>query len=140
MKSYKIAITMAVVFTITFLIGCAKVSKVKVPTSTKNELDGLYVTTDPKQMTGVPRDNAKLGLGETVVVCARGAMGTKWFELPADVVVNWKADPELEVTPTTGHIVTVKVINPISVSAYVTVTTTTKAGEKIEKEFTIMGK
>ncbi|MGC8823521.1 MAG: hypothetical protein ACP5PZ_02860 [Bacteroidales bacterium] len=96
------------------------------------------------EMTGVAQDKAKLGMGETVTVYARGCSsietGGKWFVLPADVVVAWKADKELEVTPTTGHVVTIKVIAPISGSAYVTATTTAKDGSKIEKLFTVTPK
>lgn len=146
MKS-KIAVTMLALGTIVLLIGCARVSKVTVPKVEKTpvyELGGLYLTKDAQQLNGVASDHAKLGIGETVVIYARGMStiktGGKWFELPADVVVNWKADRELEVTPATGHVVTVKVIEPISGTAFVTATTTTKKGEKIEKLFTIEGK
>jgi len=143
----KILTTMMALLAIVLLVGCASVPKVKVPAVQKApvyELGGLYLTTDEKQMTGVARDHVKLGVGETVVIYARGMStietGGKWFELPADVVVNWKADRELEVTPTTGHVVTVKVIEPISTSSFVRATTTTKKSEKIEKLFTVEGK
>jgi len=143
----RIAATMVALVAIAFCVGCAGVQKVKVPEKvmpTKYELADLYLTTDSKQMTGVARDHIKLAVGETVVIYARGASsietGGKWFELPADVVVTWKADRELEVTPTTGHVVTVKVVEPISVASFVTATTTTKTGEKVEKLFTVEGK
>jgi len=139
---------------IALLVGCASVTKVKMPVVKETpivkeapktyDLYDLYLTKDPQQMTGVARDMAKLSVGETVTIYARGCSsietGGKWFELPADVVVTWKADRKLEVTPTTGHVVTVKVISPISVSAYVTATTTAKDGSKIEKGFTITPK
>jgi len=143
----KIVATMGTLFVIALLVGCAGVPEVQAPKVGKApvyDLGGLYLTTDAKQMTGVARDRVKLGVGETVVIYARGMStvetGGKWFELPADVVVNWKADREIEVTPTTGHIVTVKVIEPISVTAYVTATTTTKKGEKIETSLMVEGK
>jgi len=141
----RIAVTMV---GIALLIGGATLScapkikkpEIKVPIPKKYELKDLYLTTDAKQMTGTARDMAKLGIGETVVIYARGNMGGEWFELPADIIVNWKADPELEVTPTTGPVVTVKVIKPISTSSYVEATTTTKEDEKVKKLFTIIGK
>ena len=143
----KIAVTMTTLALIAFLAGCAGVPKVVVPEVQKPatyELGGLYLTTDEKQMSGVAHDSAKLGVGETVVVYARGMSsvetGGKWFELPAEITVNWKADRELEVTPAVGHVVTVKVVKPISVSSYVTVTATTKDGKKIEAVFTVMPK
>ncbi|MEA3311540.1 MAG: hypothetical protein U9Q76_04910 [candidate division WOR-3 bacterium] len=143
----RIAATMVALVAIAMLVGCAAVQKVKVPKVEKApecELGGLYLTTDARQMTGVDRDHAKLAVGETVVIYARGMStietGGKWFELPADVVVTWKADRELEVTPATGHVVTVKVVEPMSVASFVTATTTTKAGEKVEKLFTVEGK
>lgn len=143
----KVASLMTPLVAIVLLVSCAGVPKVKVPVVEKTptyELGGLNLTTDAKQMSGVAIDHVKLGVGETVVVYARGAStietGGKWFELPADVVVNWKADRELEVTPTVGHTVTVKVVEPISVAAYVTATTTTKAGEKIEAMFAVESK
>ena len=146
----KIITMMLSLVAVALLVGCAGVPevgllKVKLPKVEKApELGGLYLTTDLKQMTGVARDHVKLGVGESVVIYARGQStietGGKWFELPADVVVNWKAGRELEVTPTTGHVVTVKVVEPISVTAYVTATTTTKAGEKLEMLFTVEGK
>ncbi len=54
------------------------------------------------------------------------------IELPQDVVGNLKVDRELEVKPTAGRVVTVKVIKPISTVAYVTATTTKKNGKKLE--------
>ncbi len=147
----KVVSGMMALFTLTLIIGCAGAPKVKVPKEVPTptpkqqyELEDLYLTTDANQMSGTPIDHAKLGVGETIVIYARGMSsietGGKWFKLPDDVVVNWKADPELEVTPTTGHEVTVKVIKPISGAAYVTATTTTKDGKKIEKTFTVTGK
>lgn len=143
----KIASMMVALVIIAMLVACAGVPEVKVPAVKKAptyELGDLYLTTDAKQMTGVARDSVKLGVGENVVIYARGMStietGGAWFELPADVVVNWKADRGLEVTPTVGHIVTVKVVEPIEGAAFVTATTTTKAGKKIEALFTVEGK
>jgi len=144
----KIAKSMVALVAIALIVGCASAPKVKVPAvkevTKPYDLYDLYLTKDAQQMTGVPLDNAKLSVGETITIYARGCSsiekGGKWFELPADVVVNWKADKELEVTPTTGHVVTVKVVSPISGSAYVTATTTAKDGSKIEKLFTITPK
>jgi len=112
-----------------------------VATNVKPVLSGLYLTSDAKQMTGVGMDNTKLAVGESVVIYARGkdAAG-KWYELPADVVVNWKADKELKVEPATGKMVTVKVAKEIAVSAMVTATVTDSKGKKIEAIFTIAPK
>lgn len=147
MKS-KIAKTMTALVTILLLAGCAGVSKVKVPVAKEApktyDLYDLYLTKDAQQMTGVAKDAVKLNVGETVTIYARGCSsaetGGKWFELPGNVVVTWKADQELEVSPTTGHVVTVKVIKPISTATYVTAVTTAKDGSKIEKLFTVTPK
>lgn len=142
----KAGILVMLFFAIVLLVGCPGLPKMPVVKETLQTYDlyDLYLTTDVQQMTGVPKDHVKLGLGETVVVYARGCSsletGGKWFELSPDIVVNWKSDPELEVTPTTRHMVTVKVIKPISVAAYVTAITTNKAGQKVEKIFTVEGK
>lgn len=137
-------IIMFAFITIGILASCAKVPKLQMPSiqpTPKYELGGLYLTTDAKQMSGVSRDRIKLGIGESVVIYARGMStietGGKWFELPSDVVVNWKADKELELTPTVGHTVTIKVARPISGAAYVTATTTDKSGKKIESLLTV---
>ncbi len=130
--------------TITLFIACASLPKVNAPTIEKPptyELAGLYLTIDSNQMSGVPIDKAKLAEGEIVVIYARGqSPDGKWFELPNDIVITWKVDSELEVTPAEGHVVTVKVVKSISSIAYVTATTTTKDGKKIEALFTITGK
>ena len=144
----KITTMIVVLVAMTLLVSCAsapklKVSEVKEAPKTYDLYD-LYLTKDAQQMTGVARDMAKLSVGETVTVYARGCSSIetdgKWFVLPANVVISWKADRELEVTPITGHIVTIRMIKPISVSAYVTATTTAKDGSKIEKLFTITPK
>ena len=86
-------------------------------------------------------DHVKLAVGESVVIYARGnSTEGKWFKLPLHVAVTWKADRELQVTPTSGHTVTVRVVKPISTTAYVTAVTTAKNGKKIEALFTIEGK
>ncbi len=145
----RITVSIMTLCAIVLLVGCAGVPmKVKVPALEKApvyELDGLYLTTDPKQMTGVARDHIKLGVGETVVIYARGKStietGGKWFELPADVVVDWKTDSELEVTPTTGHMVTVKLIKSLNEgSAFAKAVTTTKDGKKIDAIFMVREK
>ncbi|NMC68224.1 MAG: hypothetical protein GYA61_08370 [Spirochaetales bacterium] len=85
-------------------------------------------------MKGVPCDKVKIRVGETVVIYARiMSKDGKWFELPVDVDVNCKADTEFEVTPITGHVITVKIIKPISGVSFVTATTTMAKSEKIEK-------
>lgn len=148
MRQSKIAVSMVTLVTIALLVGCVGVPRVvkqpEIVTPTNYEVAGLYLTADAKQMTGVPRDHVKLAVGETVVVYARGMSsietGGKWFELPPNVVVTWKADRELEVTPATGHIVTVKVVEPITAASFVTATTTDKDGKKIEVLFTVEGK
>jgi len=75
MKS-KIAKTMTALVTILFLLGCASVSKVKVPAAKESpktyDLYDLYLTKDAQQMTGVAKDAVKLNVGETVTIYARG--------------------------------------------------------------------
>jgi len=135
MKRRITAMTVALV-AIAFLVGCAGVPKVKVPEvipEKHGELTYLYLTTDAKKMTGVAQNYAIMTVGESIIVYARGGDETgKWFELPADVVVNWKPGRELEVTPTTGHVVTVKAIGPAGEIPFLEVTATTQDGKKIE--------
>lgn len=118
----------------------AVVPEVKVPIPERYELDDLYFAGDAKKMTGVSLGNVELGVGETVIIYVRGASNGKWFELPADVVVSWEADRELEVSPTTGHVVTVKVVKPIENFSFVTATTINKDGKKIEAQLMVEGK
>lgn len=49
-------------------------------------------TTDVKQMIGISCEHVEVRVSETVIIYARGMSrietGGKWFELPAEVVVN----------------------------------------------------
>lgn len=104
------------------------------------ELSGLYLTTDKTQMTGVPRDSAKLSVHESIIIYVRGMDDKgKWFILPEDVKISWKADNELEVNPDAGTEVTVKVLKK-TVVTYVTAIVETKDERRIKKEFAIMVK
>ena len=132
----KISAMIGVTLAIALLLGCGGVPKVKAPKvvpEKPGKLAHLYLTTDIKQMTGVAKTYAKMTVGQSMIVYVRGGDETgKWFELPADVVVNWKPDMEIEVTPTTGHIVTVKAFRPADVASYLEATAMTKDGNKIE--------
>jgi len=144
MKKQNVSV-MGVILVAFMIIGCAQASGLleqsMVPDLKSYELDGLYVTTDEKQMGGVAKDHAKLTVGESVVIYARGnSTEGKWFKLPSSVAVTWKADSELKVTPASGHTVTVRVVKPISTTAYVTAVTTAKNGKKVDALFTIEGK
>ncbi len=106
---------------ITFLVNCAST-----PKSQKLfiiQLDGLYVTMDASQMSGKPKDTAKLDVGDTIIIYARGksskATGNKWLKLPAKIKISWSVDKELKITQNQGHTVAVKVVTPISTAAYV---------------------
>jgi len=119
------------------LAGCASVCQLsnvaKLPSSSHGKLTGLALSTDQNQMTGVSRGSIKLAVGASAVLHVRGTdEKTKWFELPSSVVVNWKCDKEVEVTPKSGSLVTVKAVSPIAAAAYVTATTVNEAGQKIE--------
>lgn len=101
------------------------------------ELSGLYLTTDRTQMNGVPGDSVTLSVNESITVYARGMDDRgKWFELSDDAAITWKADNELEVTPTAGPEVKVKVVKKAVVS-YATATVLTKEGQKIKEEFAV---
>lgn len=132
----KIATAMVTLGAIALLIGCAGMPKVKAPKvipEKHGKLAYLYLTTDIKKMTGVAQTYAKMAVGKSMVVYVRGGDKTgKWFKLPADVVVNWKPDREIEVTPTIGHVVTVKAISPAAAGSYLEATAMTKDGNKIE--------
>lgn len=126
------------------VLGGCPAPSLKVPITEKivtHELADLYLTTDPNQMSGVPKEYAKLGPNESITIYARGVTsietGSKWFILPEDTIVNWKATEGVEITPTKGHAVMVKVVNPTSKTIFITATTTTKEGKKIERIFTI---
>ena len=110
------------------------------PAKTENIL-GLYITKDSEQMSGVSADTIKLAVDESVKVYVRGkGEGDKWIKLPADAVVTWKADSELEITPNTGQEITIKVVKPISVVSYATASMTTPDGKTIKVDCTIIGK
>ncbi len=132
----KIATAMVTLGAIALLIGCAGVPKIEAPKvipEKHGKLAYLYLTTDIKKMTGVAQSYAKMAVGETMVIYVRGGDETgKWFKLPADVVVNWKPDREIEVTPTIGHIVTVKAVSSAAVASFLEATAMTKDGNKIE--------
>jgi hypothetical protein len=147
----RITVLTLVLGPIIFLTCCASV-----PKSPEYQLTGLYVTMDAEQMSGTPKNHAKLGVGDTMVIYARGmssrATGQKWFILPSDVEVDWSADEALEVIPTEGHKVTLRVVKPISneakVSAFTVITRVTKIDgdnvsmlfESISEDFTVEGK
>ena len=144
MKKHTIA-TMIALYIVLMLLACVGTSEISEqpasPAFKYHELDGLYLTIDGKQMNGVAMDHVKLAVGESVVIYARGnSTEGKWFKLPLHVAVTWKADRELQVTPTSGHTVTVRVVKPISTTAYVTAVTTAKNGKKVDALFTIEGK
>lgn len=147
MKKQTIA-TIRALSIVLMLLACAGTSEISeqpaTPAFKYYELDGLYLTTDEKQMNGVAMDHVKLRVGEFVVVYARGMStvdtGAQWFKLPSHVAVTWKADSELQVAPASGHTVTVRVVKPIAVTSYVTAVTTAKNGKKIEAIFTVEGK
>ncbi|HQL44955.1 MAG TPA: hypothetical protein PL073_13810, partial [Spirochaetota bacterium] len=104
MKKHTIA-TMIALYIVLMLLACVGTSEISEqpasPAFKYHELDGLYLTIDGKQMNGVAKDHAKLAIGESVVIYARGnSTEGKWFKLPTSVAVTWKADRELQVTPT----------------------------------------
>ncbi len=142
----KIAVTMVALVTIAFLAGCATVApKVTVPVVKEApktyDLYDLYLTTDAQQWRLECSGLVKLGMGETITVYARGRSsletGGKWFVLPEDVTVEWVPDKELEVTPTVGHVVTIKLVSKPDVVTFVKAVITTKDGKKVEQLFMV---
>jgi hypothetical protein len=143
LKNYKTFIT---IFTIAASVSCSslpvdhKINPLTPGAYSHSELCGLYLTTDKAQMTGVPKDSAKLSVNESIIVYARGMDDKgKWFVLPEGVTIDWKADSELNVDPASGTEVAVKVLKK-AVVTYVTASAETKNGEKIKKEFAVMVK
>ncbi len=135
----KIITVVGVLSTVVLLVSCTgapKVSKpeVKVPLPEKHGgLTYLYLTGNAEQMSGVAPTMRTMKVGESIVIYARGGDETgKWFKLPNDVVVNWKAGKELEITPTTGHVITVKAVGPAGEIPFLEATAVTKDGTKVE--------
>lgn len=105
--------------------------------SDHGELNGLYLTTDRTQMTGVARDSVTLSVNESITVYVRGMDDKgKWFMLSDGIAVTWKADRELEVSPASGTEVRIKILSKAPVS-YATVTVITKEGRKLKEEFAV---
>jgi hypothetical protein len=71
MKKQTIA-TIRALSIVLMLLACAGTSEISeqpaTPAFKYYELDGLYLTTDEKQMNGVAMDHVKLRVGEFVVV------------------------------------------------------------------------
>ncbi len=110
------------------------------------ELGGLYFATTPDKMSGADQSMLKVALGDSIIVYARGAStiakGGRWFELPEDVIVTWEgttaaARRQLEITPDTAHVVTIKVIEQIPAMAMVRATATTPEGKEVRHTLTI---
>jgi hypothetical protein len=100
-------------------------------------LSGIVLTVDPGQMSGIPQDHVKLGVGETVTVYARGldAEG-KWCPLPPGLAIKWRADRELEISPRTGDMVTARLLSEPKVSAMATARTTVDK-KRLQRLFTV---
>lgn len=95
----------------------------------------FVVTSDATQTAGPAVATAGLKAAETVVVNVKAvdAKGV-WFD--GDLTVAWKADANLEVTPATGKVVTVKAKKAITAAQKVTATATIN-GKALSKVFTV---
>ncbi len=120
-------------------IGCASVQNVKKPVikSSQPEKQGnltyLYLTIDAGKMQGKSTTYLNMKVGETNVIYVRGGDETgKWFTLPDDLNVTWKAGKEIKISPATGHIINVKAVGPAGEIPFLEATITTKEGKKIE--------
>jgi len=109
-------------------------------------LAGLYLTYDPNQMKGIAPDEVLLDTGESKTLYARGQSSIdtdgQWFVLPPDVVVSWRGGQGVEVTPTEGQVVTVKVTGPLPATGFVQVqaTTTDYKGHEVRSYVSVENK
>ena len=106
-------------------------------TSGEARLAGLNLTTDPEQMSGVPKDHVQLGVGESVKIYARGQDESgKWCPLPPGLNIRWRSDRELDIEPKTGDTVTARLRNAPKVSAMATARTVVEK-KKLQRLFTV---
>ena len=100
-------------------------------------IKALNLTTDVKQMEGVPKNHVHLGLGETVTVYARGQdEHGKWCPLPDGLVLKWRHDRDLKITEGPGQTAAVTLVGTPKVSAVATARTTV-GKKKLQRTFTV---
>lgn len=101
------------------------------------KLKALNLTTDEKQMQGVPRDHVHLSVGEAVTVYARGLDETgKWCPLPDGLVLKWRHDRDLRIVPGPGQTASVTLVGEPRVSAVATARTAV-GKKKLQRTFTV---
>jgi hypothetical protein len=101
------------------------------------KLSGMVLTVDPEQLSGIPQDHVKLGVGESVTVYARGLDADgKWCPLPTGLAVSWRSDRELELAPKTGETVTARLVSEPKVSAMATARTVVQR-KRMQRLFTV---
>lgn len=101
------------------------------------DITGLNLTESSIQMSGVSMGEKKLRVGGSINLYVRGDLNGKWFELPDDFKLAWKADKELFVLPGPSHVFTIQLREPVSVFASLTITAMGANGKKLEADLTI---
>ncbi|MBM4248260.1 MAG: hypothetical protein FJ149_02270 [Euryarchaeota archaeon] len=100
-------------------------------------IKALNLTTDGTQMQGVPRDHARLALGETVTVFARGLdENGRWCPLPEGLVLKWRHDRDLRLVEGPGQTAAITLVNAPRVSAVATARATI-GKRKLQRTFTV---
>lgn len=101
------------------------------------KLKALNLTTDEKQMQGVPKDHVHLSVGEAVTVYARGLDDAgKWCPLPGDLVLKWRHDRDLKIVPGPGQTASVTLVGTPKVSAVATARAAV-GRKKLQRTFTV---
>jgi len=101
------------------------------------KVKALNLTTDEKQVEGIPKDHVHLSLGETVTVFARGLdTAGKWCPLPDDLVLKWRHDRDLQIVPGPGQTASVKLVGAPKVSAVATARAAI-GKKKLQRTFTV---
>lgn len=106
----KIAVMMVALVTIAFVIGCARVPKVKVPTLEKvGPVAQVTIKAEPAV--------SKLAVGQSIVLTAT-AVDENGREVKG-AQFNWKCDAEGELSATKGKSVTFTLLKKPSVACYI---------------------
>lgn len=123
---------------LTLGVACmARMSKAR----THGKLSGLALTTNENQMSGTSLRSLPLAAGESVRIYVRGLdpKGT-WFTLPPTIVVSWKFDKELEITPLADFSVSIKAVAPIAEPVYATASGMNESDEIVESTLQVVSK
>lgn len=100
------------------------------PTSRPGQLADIWINYDSPFVHG-SLYSARMSQGDTVTLTLIGRDdGWKWFHLPARKI-EWKASPEVEITPVLGSVVKARIVRPITTLAYVSAETVSDDGRNL---------